>query len=80
MGGDRVPVNSSTHLPVIWRFKSEEPTVPDMKEDQEKIKSRRLPRPDRRHKIDLELYQKLEKVYVKTTMEITKNLPAGNGG
>ena len=76
MGGDRVPVNSSTHLPVVWRFKSEEPTVPNLKEDEEKIKSRRLPRPDWRHKIDLELYRKLEKVYVKTAMEITKDLPA----
>ena len=69
MGGDRVPVNSSTHLPVVWRFKSEEPTVPNLKEDEEKIKSRRLPRPDWRHKIDLELYRKLEKVYVKTALD-----------
>ena len=68
MGRDRVPVNSSTHLPVVWRFKSEEPTVLETTDVEEKVKSRCLLRPDWRHKIDLELYQKLEK--------ITKDLPA----
>ena len=50
--------------------------MPDVKKEEEKIKSKRLPRPDWRHKIDLELYRKLERTYVEVALEVTKDLPA----
>ena len=71
----RVPLNASTHVPLIWRFSIKEyDTV--KADEKERVTSKKLPRPDWRFGIDLELWERIEKIYVDIAMELTKELEA----
>ena len=69
----RVPMNASTHMPVVWSFSVKEFETEEISKE-EKVTSRKLPRPDWRFGIDLELWEKTEKLYVEVAMELTKDL------
>ena len=69
----RVPLNASTHVPVIWSFSLQEFETEKI-EEEERVISKKLPRPDWRFGIDIELWEKLEKSYVETAMEMTKDM------
>ena len=70
----KVPVNVSTHLPVLWSYKIEEEESPEIKAITE-VTAKRIPRPDWRHKVDFELFNRIEPIYVRVAVEITRNFP-----
>ncbi len=75
LGRTRVPLNTSTHVPLIWTFNVHEFRGSDTDTKEEgKIKSEKLPRPDWRFKIDYELWDKIEPVYVDVAMDITRGM------
>ena len=71
----KIPLNVSTHTPIIWRFKVEETLTPEAPEVPS-IKGKKIPRPDWRHKVDYELYNRIEPIYVKTAMHLISDFPA----
>ena len=75
----KVPVNNSTHLPLVWTFTIEEKVVEREEEEEtndKKTEITKLPRPDWRYKTDLDLYQQFEPIYVQVAMDTTTDLPA----
>ena len=69
----KVPMNASTHMPVVWSFSVKEFETEEIATE-EKVSSRKLPRPDWRFGIDMELWERIEKLYVEVAMELTKDL------
>ena len=67
-------MNMSMHRPVLWEFQTTENAEEEDEDPFEKIVSKKLPRPDWRNKIDMELYSRLEKIYAEVAMKLTRDL------
>ena len=69
----KVPMNASTHVPVVWSFSLRE-FESEKVETEAKVTSKKMPRPDWRFGIDMELWEKTEKIYVEVAMDLTREL------
>ena len=74
-----IPLNVSTHIPVLWEFdilEEHECSEARNEEKPRKVEKKRIPRPNWRTGVDMELWRRLERAYTKTVDEVTKDLPA----